>query len=98
MASRCAFGPLTIAATEGVDESEQGLASALFNASVQFGAALVLAVVTAVNVVATGDDGSSEALLDGYRTALIVPLVGVSLAALVTASGLRRRRRSPRLR
>ena len=51
-----AFGPLTIAATDGVDESEQGLASALFNASVQFGAALVLAVVTAVNVVATGDD------------------------------------------
>ena len=93
-----AFGPLTIAATEGVDESEQGLASALFNASVQFGAALVLAVVAAVNVVATGDDGSPEALLDGYRTALIVPLVGVSLAALVTAAGLRRRSRSPRRR
>jgi hypothetical protein len=58
----------------------------LFNASVQFGAALVLAVVTAVNVVATGDDPSPEALLDGYRTALIVPVVGVLLAALVTAS------------
>ena len=86
-----AFGPLTIAATDGVDESEQGLASALFNASVQFGAALVLAVVTAVNVVATGDDESPAALLHGYRTALIVPLVGVALAALITASGLRRR-------
>ena len=86
-----AFGPLTIAATDGVDESEQGLASALFNASVQFGAALVLAVVTAVNVVATGDDASPAALLDGYRTALIVPLVGVALAALITASGMRRR-------
>ncbi len=86
-----AFGPLTIAATDGVDESEQGLASAMFNASVQFGAALVLAVVTAVNVVATGDDASPSALLDGYRAALVVPLVGVALAALITASGMRRR-------
>ena len=57
----------------------------------QFGAALVLAVVTAVNVVATGDDDRRQRCSDGYRTALIVPLVGVALAALITASGLRRR-------
>jgi len=87
-----AFGPLTIAATDGIDESEQGLASALFNASVQFGAALVLAVVTAVNVVTTGDDPTPDAMLDGYRTALIVPIVGVTLAALITTTGLRRAR------
>ena len=47
-----AYGPLTIAATDGIDEAEQGLAGGLFNASVQFGAALILAIVTAVNVVA----------------------------------------------
>jgi MFS family permease len=92
LAFALAYGPLTIAATAGVDESEQGLASGLLNASVQFGAALILAVVTAVNVVATGDGASPEALLDGYRAALIVPIVGVSLAALITASGLTRRR------
>jgi len=85
------YGPLTIAATDGIAESEQGLASGLLNASVQFGAALILAVVTAVNVTATGDDPSAEALLDGYRTALLVPLAAVSLPALIMATGLRRR-------
>ena len=77
-----AFGPLTIAATDGVDESEQGLASALFNASVQFGAALVLAVVTAVNVVATGDDDRRQRCSTATATALDRPA--------------RRRRASPR--
>jgi len=85
------YGPLTIAATDGIAESEQGLASGLLNASVQFGAALILAVVTAVNVTATGDNPSPAALLDGYRTALLVPLVTVALAALITATGLRQR-------
>ena len=37
MAFALAYGPLTIAATEGVAESEQGLAGGLLNASVQFG-------------------------------------------------------------
>ena len=49
-----AYGPLTIAATDGVAEAEQGLAGGLLNMSLQFGAALGLAVVTAVNVAATG--------------------------------------------
>ena len=81
-----AYGPLTIAATEGVDESEQGLAGGLLNASVQFGAALVLAVVTAVNVTVTGDSPTPDDLLDGYRTALLVPIAGVALAAVITGS------------
>jgi MFS family permease len=84
-----AYGPLTIAATEHVDEAEQGLAGGLLNASVQFGGALMLAVVTAVNVVVTGDDPSRADMLAGYRAALIVPLVAVLVGALVTASGLR---------
>ena len=87
-----AYGPLTIAATDGIDEDEQGLASGLLNASVQFGAALILAIVTAVNVVATDGAHDRAALLDGYRAALVVPLVTVSLATLITATGLRRRR------
>lgn len=85
-----AYGPLTIAATEGVDEAEQGLAGGLLNASVQFGGALMLAVVTAVNVVVTGDDPSRTDMLDGYRAALVVPLVAVAIGAAITASGLRR--------
>ena len=46
-----------------------------------FAGALMLAVVTAVNVVVTGDDPNRAALLDGHRAALL---------AAITASGLRR--------
>jgi MFS family permease len=86
------YGPLTIAATEGVDEAEQGLAGGLINASTQFGGALMLAIVTAVNVVVTGEDPSAARMLDGYRAALVVPLVAVAIGALLTAGGLRPRR------
>ena len=90
MAFALAYGPLTIAATEGVAESEQGLAGGLLNASVQFGGALMLAIAAAVNVSVTGDDPSRAAMLDGYRAALIVPLAAVLVGGIVTASGLRR--------
>jgi predicted MFS family arabinose efflux permease len=93
------YGPLTIAATDGVAESEQGLASGLLNTSFQFGAALGLSSATAVSVAALGPvldpllepTLAAEAELDALRTGLIVPVVGVLLAALVTAFGLRRR-------
>jgi len=85
-----AYGPLTIAATDGVAEEEQGLAGGLLNSSFQFGAALGLSIVTAVNVAAT-ESGAPQALLDGYRTALIVPLAAAVLGVLVTLPGLRRR-------
>jgi MFS family permease len=88
-----AYGPLTIAATDGIAESEQGLAGGLLNASVQFGAALILAVVTAVNVSVTGTDPTDADLLDGYRMALIVPAATVVIAAAITATGLRTARR-----
>ena len=44
-----AFGPLNVAGTSGVAAHEQGLAGGLLNTSFQFGGALVLAIVTAVN-------------------------------------------------
>ena len=89
-----AYGPLMIMATEGVSDDEQGLAGGLFNVSAQFGAALGLAVVAAVNVAATSD-GSPDALLDGYRAALVVPVVATALGALVAGFGLRTRRLQP---
>ena len=91
LAFSLAYGALTISATDGIAEEEQGLAGGLLNVSLQFGAAFGLAVVTAVNVAAT-ESGSPDALLDGYRTALVVPVAAAALAALVTASGLLRRR------
>jgi hypothetical protein len=83
-----AYGSLTIAATEGVPESEQGLASGLLSVSTQFGAALGLAVVAGVNVAATGAGGSPATLLDGYRAALLVPVAAVVLGGVVAVSGL----------
>jgi MFS family permease len=85
-----AYGPLTIAATNGIADEEQGLAGGLLTTSFQFGAALGLAVVAAVIVANTADD-SPQAVFDGFRAGLVVPLVAAVLGAALTASGLRRR-------
>jgi MFS family permease len=87
-----AYGPFTIAATDGIDSGEQGLASGLLYTSWQFGSALGLALVTAIQISATGDSTSVDSLLDGFRTALIVPVAAAVLSAIVIASGLRARR------
>jgi EmrB/QacA subfamily drug resistance transporter len=79
-----AYGPLTMAATNGVVPEEQGLASGLVNTSFQFGGALVLAVVSAVNNAATGPDGSPSSLLDGFHAALVVPLIVALLGVAAT--------------
>ncbi|MCT2589742.1 MFS transporter [Streptomyces sp. N2-109] len=83
-----AYGPLTIAATDGIEEAEQGLAGGLLYTSLQFGAALGLSTVTAVNVAATDGD-TPAALLDGYHAGLVVPLAAALLAAVISAFGLR---------
>jgi hypothetical protein len=55
--------------------------------SLQFGAAVGLAIATAVNVGATGPGE----LLDGYRAALVVPVAAALLGAVISLPGLRRR-------
>ncbi|MEQ4720270.1 MFS transporter [Nonomuraea sp. B19D2] len=85
------YGPLTIVATDGIAPEEQGLASGLINTSFQFGAALGLSMVTAVNVAALGDGTTAEAGLTALRTALAVPVTATLLGAVVAAIGLRRR-------
>ncbi len=89
LAFALAYGPLTIAATEGVGEEEQGLAGGLLNTSFQFGAALGLSVVTTVNLAALG---SGASVLEGFRAALVVPVASAVLGAVVTATGAGRRR------
>lgn len=79
-----AYGPLTIVATDGVAEHEQGLAGGLLYTAFQFGAALGLAACTAV---LTGASGG----VDGYRSALVVPIAAAAVAAVISASGLRKR-------
>ncbi|MFE4518285.1 MFS transporter [Kitasatospora sp. NPDC056783] len=89
LAFALAYGPLTIAATEGIAEEEQGLAGGLLNTSFQFGAALGLSVVTTVNLAVLG---SGATALEGFRAALVVPVVSAALGAAVTVGGVGRRR------
>jgi EmrB/QacA subfamily drug resistance transporter len=86
-----AYGPLTIAATSGISPEEQGLAGGLVNTSFQFGGALVLAIVTAVNNAGAGPGGSPADIMDGYRAALVVPLVVSALSVAIVGTGLIRR-------
>ncbi len=91
-----AFPAVNVAATTGVADHEQGLASGLVNTSFQVGGALILAIVTAVMTsgwnASTAAPGSPDALLDGYVPGLIL-VAAASLAGLaVAASGLIRRR------
>ncbi|WP_207946042.1 MFS transporter [Actinomadura sp. 7K534] len=88
------YGPLTMAATEGVDEREHGVAGGLFYTAIQFGMALGLSAVTAVKVAALSG-GSREAGLDALRIALTVPVAAVLAAVLITALGLRTSPRRP---
>ncbi|MFG1998126.1 MFS transporter [Spirillospora sp. NPDC048911] len=78
------YGPLTIAATDGIAEEERGLAGGLLYTSIQFGMALGISTVSAVNVAA-------GAGFDGFRTALIVPVAAAVAGAAITATGLTRR-------
>ena len=87
-----AYGPLNIAATNGIAPEEQGLASGLVNTSFQFGGALVLAITTAVNNAANGSADSPQALLDGFRAAAVVSIVAAGLGVAVTALRVRARR------
>jgi hypothetical protein len=80
-----AYGPLNIAATNGVRNEEQGLASGLVNTSFQFGGALVLAVSTAVFNANTAADGTAQGLLDGFQAAVVVSVIAAGLGVVVTA-------------
>ncbi|KKZ72517.1 MFS transporter [Streptomyces showdoensis] len=82
LAFSLAYGPLTIAGTDGVAEEEQGLASGLLTTATQFGSAVGVAAVTAVYGIAGGG-------LDGIRAALVVPLAMVAVGAVIAATGVR---------
>jgi EmrB/QacA subfamily drug resistance transporter len=83
-----AYGPLNVAATNGVAPEEQGLAGGLVNTSFQFGGAVVLAIATAVNSAAAGSDGTPVSILDGFQAAIVVSVVAAILG--VAATTLRR--------
>jgi EmrB/QacA subfamily drug resistance transporter len=72
-----AFPTLNMAATDGVANHEQGLASGLVNTSFQLGGAIVLAIVSAV-VAGGGSSQSATSLLHSYHVGLGV-VAGISL-------------------
>jgi MFS family permease len=91
MAFGFGFSALTVSATSGVRDEQQGLAASLFQTSFQVGGAVVLAIVTAV-VEAGGANTltSPAAVLSAYRPALYL-ITGVAALGLVAAlPGLRR--------
>ena len=85
------FSALTVAATSGVRNEQQGLAASLFQTSFQVGGAVVLAVITAV-IDAGGANSviSPSATLSAYRPALYL-ITGIAAVGLLAAlPGLRR--------
>ena len=83
------FPALSLAATAGIPDEEQGLAASLFQTSFQVGGAIVLAIVTAV-VEAGGASQikTPQATLGAYRPALAVITAISALGALTALSGL----------
>ncbi|MEU6415993.1 MFS transporter [Streptomyces spiralis] len=77
-------------ATEGIDDSEQGLASGLVQTSGQVGAALVLAVLTAVLAGAGGSGGDFSPYRPGLNLVTGVAALGL-LLNVVPVLRLRRR-------
>ncbi|GAB3418339.1 MFS transporter [Flindersiella endophytica] len=89
LAFTLAYGPLTMAATDGVDEREHGLAGGLLYTASQFGTALGLSAATAVYAAGLGDTP-----LEAIRAGFVVPVVAVGVAVAVAGMGLRRQGRA----
>ena len=92
-----AFPSINVQATAGISNSEQGLAAGLIQTSTQVGAALVLAVTTAmVSGHGSASDGGAgvdaAAMLEQYRPGLILS-AAVALAALLIAATPSRRKK-----
>jgi hypothetical protein len=89
---RCSC-PLTLVATTGLEDDDQGLASGLFNTSQQIGGALGLAILSTIAASHTADS-SAEQLVNGFHWAFAggaVFLLGALVGAPDDAAPERRR-------
>jgi EmrB/QacA subfamily drug resistance transporter len=92
------FMPLTLIATTGLENEDQGLASGLFNTSQQIGGALGLAILStlAASKTASAAGPPSHALVVGFHWAFFGGAIFVA-AALVTMVALLRKRHVARI-
>jgi EmrB/QacA subfamily drug resistance transporter len=86
------FPSLNIQAVSGVPDSEQGLASGLFNTSNQVGGAVVLAIVTAVISSQSVGATTPARVLSAYKPGLGVVTGIAALGLLIALTGLRGRK------
>jgi MFS family permease len=97
------FATMVIAATAGVSDDEQGLASGLFNTTQQVGSGLVLAIVVAVSSARTaallqqGGNTSKVAVTAGLQYALFACIGFALLAFLAALFVIRERKDTPSL-
>ena len=89
------FPAINIQATNGIDDDEQGLAAGVLQTSMQVGAAVVLAVTTALITSDAGATASPQAALAAYRPGLVFAAGVAVVGALVAAFALIPRRADP---
>jgi EmrB/QacA subfamily drug resistance transporter len=87
------FMPLTLVATMGLHDDDQGLASGLFNTSQQVGGALGLAILATISASRTSSSSGTktEALVEGFHCAFAGSALFVFAALVAMLLMLRKR-------
>jgi EmrB/QacA subfamily drug resistance transporter len=93
----CVFSTVVIAATAGVSDEQQGLASGLFNTTMQVGSGLALAIIVAISsgrtaILLRGGEPMKVALTGGALSAILACAAFDALAVLVALFVLRERK------